>query len=81
MTQDQAKSQFGHSLRKSYDALSEAERILDAEEFDLLVKVSTIYAGKDFEYFDPEDALTAFARYPDLRDLRAMALRLVVTGP
>lgn len=58
-------------------ALAPAHRVLGADEELVLKAASEIYAEKGFEYFDPEDALTAFKRYPRLDDLDAIARKLV----
>lgn len=77
MTQDQVKCKFGHKLSKAYDALDTGDQTLTTDEKHVLDAASDIYSGKDFEYFDPEDALTAYSRYPDLAALDAVARKLV----
>lgn len=76
-TQNQVKRLFGHDLTRAYAALTSRDRILEADEEWLLERASTIYAGKGFEYFNSEDALTAFKRYPPLQDLDAVARKLL----
>lgn len=79
LTQDQVKRRFGHDLSRAYDALGAGDKTLDAGEKAVLDAASGVYAGKGFEYFDPEDALSAYARYPDLAALDAVAKKLI--GP
>lgn len=76
-TQDEVKRLFGHDLATAYAALTPANRILDADEERLLQAASDIYAEKGFEYFDPEDALTAFRRYPRLEGLNTITRKLI----
>jgi hypothetical protein len=77
LTQEDVKGIFGHDLLKAYMALAPAQRVLGADEERILKAASQIYAEKGFEYFDPEDALTAFRRYPQLDDLATIARKLV----
>ena len=51
--------------------------ILENPEITLLEDVSNIYKGKGFEYYDPEDILTGFSRYPDLNKLRLLAKKII----
>ncbi|MBF6594575.1 MAG: hypothetical protein IVW51_09020 [Thermaceae bacterium] len=60
LTQAEVKKKFGHDLEKMYNALDNSDKILTAHEFDVLRQANSIYRGKNFEYFDPEDALTGF---------------------
>lgn len=77
MTQDQGKAAFGHDLVKAYNALDPAERTLNQSEEHTLRVASDIYKDKDFEYFDPQDALTAYSRFPDLTLLDSIASKLI----
>jgi len=43
----------------------------------VLERASDIYASKGFEYFEPEDALTGFRRFPDLSMLDQVAKKLL----
>ena len=76
MTQTEVKERFGHDLKKAYDALDSHERILNESEERTLQKASAIYASKGFEYFEPEDALTGYRRFPDLVSLDSIARNL-----
>jgi hypothetical protein len=73
MRQAQVKKAFGHNLIRTYEGLPASQKQLDAADTLVLKQASDIYSGKDFEYFDPEDALTAFKRYPDLAALDRIA--------
>jgi hypothetical protein len=66
MTQEQVKKKFSHKLAESYDALEPTEKILNQEEEHTLRDASKIYHEKDFEYFNPEDALTGYKRLRNL---------------
>jgi len=66
MTQKQVKDEFRHDLAKAYDALEPAEKVLNQEEEHTLRDASKIYHEKDFEYFNPEDALTGYKRLRNL---------------
>lgn len=76
-TQKQVKNKFGHDLQKAYNALHPKEQILSSHEFKILEQANKIYAPKGFEYFDPEDALTGFKRYPNLKRLDEVAKKLI----
>jgi hypothetical protein len=43
----------------------------------MLQQASDIYDPKGFEYFEPDDALTGFKRYPDLAQLDVIAEKLI----
>lgn len=77
MTQDQAKNKFGHNLLEAYEALDSADKTLNQSEERTLQEVSDIYKDKGFEYFDPEDALTGYSRFPDLTLLDSIANKLI----
>jgi len=80
-TQEEVRKRFGHELGKSYAALPPTEQILSPDELALLESAGTIYADKKtagFEYFNPEDALTGFKRYPDLAALQSLAAKLLL---
>ena len=79
MTQEQVKKAFGHDLLRAYEKLPSTQQQLDSAEVLLLRQASEIYAGKGFEYFDAENALTAYKSYPDLAALDRVAQRLL--GP
>ena len=76
-TQDQVKQEYWHNLSKLYGSLSDNDKVLNASELNILEQASNIYAPKDFEYFTPEDALTAYSRYPDMQALDAVARKLI----
>ena len=78
--QGEVKRAFGHNLAKAYAALPEVEQTLSATECAVLQQASRIYASKGFEYFDPEDALTAYRRFPDLSALDAVAKKLLISS-
>ena len=75
--QKQVKAKFGHDLMAAYDALGSSERILDPQETQILTAANNIYKQKRFEYFDPEDALLGYSRYPDLTALDSVAQKLI----
>jgi len=77
MTQEQVKDEFRHNLAKAYDALEPAEQTLNQEEERTLRDASKIYHKKEFEYFSPEHALTAYKRFPKLELLDAIASKLI----
>ena len=77
MTQDQVKKEFGHNLAKAYNDLDPAEKPLNQREECTLKGASKIYEDKGFEYFDPQDAATAYKRFPDLALLDAIASKLI----
>jgi hypothetical protein len=79
MTRDEVKKEFWHDLAKAYDALDAADKILNQKEERTLKETSEIYKAKRFEYFDPEDALTAYKRFPDLALLDSIANKLIET--
>jgi hypothetical protein len=78
MSQQEVKDKLGHDLFKSYMALSATERVLDALQVSVLKGASTVYKGKEFEYFKADDALTGYKRFPDLQQLDQIAQRLLV---
>jgi hypothetical protein len=77
MTQKQVKQRFGHDLMKAYNALEVVHQILSSAEVYTLQEASTIYDPKGFEYFEPEDALTGFSRYPDLEQLDKVTKKII----
>jgi len=77
MGQPEVKYRYGHDIFKAYEELPNEYRILSEDEWKLLKKASEIYDGKQFEYFEPEDALTGYSRFPSLRHLQALARKLV----
>ena len=81
LSQGQVRDKFGHDLYKAYEALPTQQCTLDSAELQTLKIASDIYAGKGFEYFEPEHALTGFSCYPDLTQLRAVAVKLVENAP
>jgi hypothetical protein len=81
LTQTQVKRKFGHYLLKAYNALDAKERVLSPSEVEVLTEADRIYADKDLEYFEPEDALTAFSRYRSyLEPLDTIAKKLIGSG-
>ena len=67
--QSAVKDRYGHDLTKSYNDLPATRQTLSAEEFSLLQKVSGIYKGNGFEYFNVGHAVRAFSNFPDFRCL------------
>lgn len=78
-TQKQVKVSFGHDLAKAYNALDPSEKTLNQKEERTLLEASNIYNNKSFEYFDPQDALTGYRRFPDLAMLDSIASKLIGT--
>ncbi|WP_152054378.1 hypothetical protein [Tautonia marina] len=76
LKQSRVKSQFGHNLVEAYRSLQLSDQHLDSGEFNTLIAANAIYQKKGFEYFVPEDALSGYSRYPDLRLLDAIARKL-----
>ena len=74
---NEVKAEFGHNLYTSYDALDSSEKVLSRSELKTLGVANAIYAGKGFEYFEPQDALTGYSRYPDLDELDLVVRKLV----
>ena len=77
MGQPEVKSSYGHDILKAYEALPGEFKVLVKGEQELLKVASEIYAGKQFEYFEPQDVLTGFSRFPSLVHLRALARKFV----
>ena len=77
MTQEQVKKAFRHDLIRAYDALPSPQKQLDSADVLLLRQANDFYSGKGFEYFDAENALTAYKRYPDLAALDRVARRFL----
>jgi hypothetical protein len=73
----EVKRAYGHHLTKAYAGLPPSEQILTPEEVVVLEQASDIYASKGFEYFELEDALTGFHRFPDLSMLDRVAKKLL----
>lgn len=76
-TQKQVKANFGHDLIKGYNDLDLQEQILSDAELTILRQANDVYVEKKFEYFEPEDALTGFKRYPNLQLLDQVAKKLI----
>lgn len=66
----------GHNVWRSYDALDSLEKVLSRGELKTLGTASNIYAGKGFEYFEPQDTVTGYSRYPDLDELDLLTRKL-----
>ncbi len=81
MRQPEVKEKYGHDIFKAYSELPIEYQILTSNEKDLLVIASEIYNVKQFEYFEPEDALTGYQRFPNLEPLRALAYKIVTLLP
>lgn len=75
------KMDYWHDLFKVFNELPNGVLSLNSSEVGLLSVVSDIYKSKGFEYFEPEDALTGFSRYPDLQGLRCLAKKIVEIAP
>lgn len=75
----EVKKQYGHNLKKSYDDLGQAARVLDAEEYRELERASAIYdiPNKGFEYVSVADAATGYSSFPDLSVLDRVARKLI----
>jgi len=71
------KKNFGHDLRKAYDALPLGKRVLSSVEEDVLDQANILYKGKAFEYVQPFDAATAYSRFPGLNDLAHVGRKLI----
>lgn len=78
-SRSQVRKEFGHNLKKSYDSLPPAAKILDSSEYDELVRASVIYdiPNKGFEYVAVGDAVTALENFPRLAVLQAIAAKVV----
>jgi hypothetical protein len=77
MTQEQVKKKFGHNLVKAYNKLASTYKVLNSSEMRTLTIASNIYSQKGFEYFEPQDAATAYKRYPNLDMLDEIARKLL----
>ena len=75
--QPELKHRYGHHLDKVYYDLPASDQVLTPEQAAILKQASLIYAKKGFEYFDPEDALTGYRRFPNLAVLDEVARKLV----
>jgi hypothetical protein len=71
------KNEFSHNLVKAYQALPVEAQQLSESDFSVLEQASAIYASKGFEYFNPEDALTGYSRFPDLAALDGITKQLL----
>ena len=79
--QYEVKDSFGHDLLKAYEALDGNQKVLSDVELSLLRDASDIYnSNKGFEYFNPEDALNGFSRFPDLDQLDSVTRKLIYEG-
>lgn len=75
----EVKDEFAHDLKKSYDALPAAGKVLDENEYAMLEQASEIYRKKGFEYVSVVDAATGLKDFPELAVLEAIAAKVV--GP
>jgi hypothetical protein len=75
--QPEVKNEFGHNLVKAYRALPVEAQQLSEDKFSILERASAIYSSKGFEYFNPEDALTGYSRFPDLAALDDITKQLL----
>jgi hypothetical protein len=66
-----------HKLSKAYNALGPLETILSLNDTQILDAAGRSYTGKRFEYFDLEDALLGYSRYPDLNALDSIIKKLI----
>ncbi len=75
----EVKQKYGHNLKKSYDELPNAEKVLDPVEYKELARASEIYdiPNKGFEYVSVFDAVTGLKNFPDLAVLERIANKLV----
>jgi hypothetical protein len=79
--QPEVKATYGHNLIKAYQKFPTECQTLTGEEENLLSNASAIYNGKGFEYFNPEDSLTGYQRFPKIEELRALAHKIVALPP
>ena len=79
--QPEVKTTYGHDILKAYQKLPSEYQTLTEAEQDFLSNASTIYDGKEFEYFNPEDSLTGYQRFPNIETLRALAHKIVALPP
>jgi hypothetical protein len=75
--QVEVKRAYWHHLTKPYSALAQSEQTLTPDELAVLERASGIYSSKGFEHLEPEDALTAYRRFPDLAVLDQVAKKLL----
>jgi hypothetical protein len=75
----EVKNSYGHDLKAAYDDMQAACGPLDRSEYDVLCAASTIYSGKGFEYVEVREAAGGFAGFPNLRQLEAIARKLIPT--
>ncbi len=78
VTQIDVKKDYHHDLIKAYKALNENEKNLNNNEEYTLQVASHIYKDKGFEYFDAQDALTGYSRFPELTILYSIANKLII---
>ena len=71
--QKKVKEDYWHNLKTAYNALNANEKILTKSEFVVLTTANGIYNDKGFEYFTPNDAMTGYSGYPDLKVLDGIA--------
>jgi hypothetical protein len=71
------KADYWHDILEAYNGLENEEKVLSANEIEVLTVASEIYRSKGFEYFVPQDALTAYSRYPDLEILDQITRKLI----
>ena len=74
---EDVKDEFGHCIFEAYSALDKNDRPLTLSQVKVLRQASPIYAGKGFEYLDPDDAMTGYKRFPRLAVLEEIAKKLV----
>ncbi|MDS4027377.1 MAG: hypothetical protein RKO25_10395 [Candidatus Contendobacter sp.] len=78
-SRSEVKKEFGHDLKKSYDALPHSAKVLDSSEYAELVRASEIYnvPNKGFEYVSVSDAVTRLRSFPSLTVLEAIASKVI----
>jgi hypothetical protein len=74
---EEVKKKYRHNLKKAYSDLDSDMQTLEANEVSTLEAASAIYAGKGFEYFDPEHAARGYSQFPDLAALDTIAAKLI----
>lgn len=74
------KVKFGHDLSKSYNALDDNQKILSNDEVNTLTSASEIYDGKEFEYFEAQNAGLGFSTFPNLSTLEVITTKLIAEG-
>jgi hypothetical protein len=75
--QRRVRETFRHRIKSAYLALPPRQKTLSPAELLVLKQANSIYATKGFEYINPQDAATAYERFPNLDALDAVAKKLL----